>query len=553
MAATSIVDWTQKFPVRTGLDQLGVRLASEDQYTQLVDYTTTVTWHPRYYSFLAWATRSAFRLASGIKGVERRTWQRTVRQLDYLLAAATLAESPSVLAIIGSDKLRGRIERAAKEGGSVDIADDHVGDGSGTGSLEVYGGSMEALGLITQTSGISGPTPLGERLADAFDRCVAACARDGTPDLANVTVLDIASLKTLARGCGIHQLGTTAGISPEVAAERDLLRDRIVDWSAFAQRPQVRWRVQSIAIVLACHALMAGGQTTRATFREAILTGGVRGRGPLVMDPVFDEVLRYWRIYQAHAHLVFALESFLALGMQCLEKHLPRRIVRRSTLLSDLAALVVSGHAKVAAVARGLETFSAEPLADVFHKLDPIVRNGWDVDAEPAIDLRLRAGRRNNGGFREPAGAAHDAALLLLLSLARLRSLGDEVKSGWISRAAPWRHTPATLLAHVDNALACRPTTAEYLRTVLDELVLRQHTTNAYRKLTEQQGRSTALFHVDAFDLEFIAQHYPGTTNPRFDNATSYLVDLGYLSGEPSTVSADGSALLDEITRRSVT
>jgi hypothetical protein len=552
MTATSLVDWTQEFPVRTGLDQLGMRLASEDQYTQLVDYTTTVTWHPRYYSFLAWATRNALRMAGGVKGVERRTWQRTVRRLDYLLAAATLAESPSALAIIGSDKLRGRVERAAKEGGLLDIADDHVGDVGGTGSLEVYGGSMEALGLITQKDGISGPTPLGDRLADAFEQCVAACALDGTPDLANVTTLDIASLKTLARGCGIHQLGTTTGASAKVAAERDLLREQIVDWSAFAQRPQVRWRVQSIAIVLACHALMAGDWTTRATFREAILTGGVRGRGPLVMHPAFDEVRRYWRIYQAHAHIVFALESFLALGMRCLETHLPRRLVRRSTLLSDLTALVVTGHAKAAKAPAGLEAFLAQPLADVFDKLDPIVRGGCDVDAEPAIDVRLRASRRSSGGFREGAGAAHDAALLLLLSLARLRSLRNEVDSGWISRAARWRRSPATLLAHLDQALARRPTTEEYLRTVIDELVLRQHTTNAYRKLAEQEGRSTALFHVDASHLELIDQHYPGTTNPRFDNATFYLADLGYLSGEPSTVSADGIALLDEITRRSV-
>jgi hypothetical protein len=87
---------------------------------------------------------------------------------------------------------------------------------------------------------------------------------------------------------------------------------------------------------------------------------------------------------------------------------------------------------------------------------------------------------------------------------------------------------------------------------VIDELVLRQHTTNAYRKLAEQEGRSTVLFQVDASHLELIDQHYPGTTNPRFDNATFYLADLGYLSGEPSTVSADGIALLDEITRRSI-
>lgn len=552
MAATSIVGWTQRFPVRTGLDQLGMRLASEDQYTQLVDYTTSVTWHPRYYSFLAWATRRAFQQASGTKGVERRTWQRTVRRLDYLLTAATLIESPSAVAIIGSEKLRGRIERAAKEGGLLDIADDHVGDGGGTASLEVYGGSMETLGLITQKDGISGPTPLGEQLADAFENCIAACALDGPPDLANVPALDIASLKSLARGCGIHQIGTTAGVITEVAVERDLLRKHIVDWSAFAQRQQVRWRVQSIGIILACHTLMAGNQTTRASFREAILTGGVRGQGPLVMHPAFDEVRRYWRIYQAHAHVVFALESFLALGMQRLAMYLPQRLVRRSTLLSDLIELMVTGHAKATTAPAGMEAFWAQPLSDVFDKLDPVVRGGWDVDAEPAIDMRLRARRRNSGGFREAAGASHDAAMLLLLSLARLRSLRDEVESGWISRAALWRRSPRTLLAHLNQALARRPTTEEYLRTVIDELVLRQHTANTYRKLAEQGGRSTALFQVDASHLELIDQHYPGTTNPRFDNATFYLADLGYLGGEPYTVSGDGIALLDEITRRSM-
>jgi hypothetical protein len=541
----SNVDWSDLFRHTGGLDQLGMRLASEGQYTPLVDYATTVTWHPRYYSFLAWATREAFRAASDGQRVERNTWRRVVRELDYLVAASTLARSRETTAIIGSDTLIPRLRVAETSKELCPLGDDHVGDGVGTGSLEVYGGSMEALGLTTQKDGISAPTPVGSQLADAFEKCAKAAALANQP-----AAVGVEALAAIAQHCGLVHLNAFAGADPDVAAERDLLRERIVDWSQF-DRPRIRRRVQSIAVTLRCHQL-TGGNATLKHFREAILTGGIRGHGPLAMPSVFNEVLGYWRLYQVHAHVIFALESFLALGLQCLEARQPKRLVHRDSLIGDLLGLIRAGASTAGPVPNGLDRFGSKPLDQNLNTLAVHVSAGWDTEyVEPELDSRLRSRRRNTGRFKSPGAAAHDAALLFLCAIARLRNLRDEVTTGWLAQTARWRRGPLELIANVDGAAKNGVGTEDYLRHVIDELVLRQHTNNAYRKLAEQQGRATALFNVDGPNLELIDFHYAGTTNPRFDNATSYLQDLGYLSTTPYAVTADGVALLEQVTNRS--
>ena len=539
------LDWTDLFRHTGGLDQLGMRLASEGQYTPLVDYATTVTWHPRYYSFLAWATREALRGAGDGQRVERNTWRRIVRELDYRIAAATLALSRDATAIIGSDTLVPRLRVAEANSALCTLGDDHVGDGAGTGSLEVYGGSMEALGLTTQKDGISAPTPAGNLLADAFARCATTAGVTDQPAGVSVDVL-----ATIARHCGLVQLNTFASTDQDVAAERALLRERIIDWAQF-DRPRIRRRVQSIAVTLRCHEL-AGGSASRDDFREAILTGGIRGHGPLGMHPAFDEVLGYWRMYQVHAHAIFALESLLALTLQCLEARQPRRLVHRESIIGDLLALVRGGASTAGQVPAGVEGFWAKPLAETLDALSRHVSTGWTCESvEPDLHRRLTSRRRNNGRFRSPGAAAHDAALLFLCAMARLRGMRSELKSGWIARTASWRRGPTELLLDVDEWVKLDAGTEDYLHHAIDELVLRQHTSNAYRKLADQHGRGTALFNVDGPNLELIDFHYPGTTNPRFDNATSYLQDLGYLTTTPSALTADGIALLAEITSRS--
>ena len=55
------VEWTEPQEGDFGVDHLGMRVAGERAYSALVDFTTTVTWRPRYLSFLCWSLHEAWR------------------------------------------------------------------------------------------------------------------------------------------------------------------------------------------------------------------------------------------------------------------------------------------------------------------------------------------------------------------------------------------------------------------------------------------------------------------------------------------------------------
>ena len=103
------VGWTDPPPAPSGNDQLGLRESSESQYTRLVDFTTSVTWHPRYYGFLCWALREAYHRFSQTIGdrvrVDVHGQLAELRRRDYAMAAATLAVSRDLRRVIGVDRI----------------------------------------------------------------------------------------------------------------------------------------------------------------------------------------------------------------------------------------------------------------------------------------------------------------------------------------------------------------------------------------------------------------------------------------------------------------
>jgi hypothetical protein len=123
----------------------------------------------------------------------------------------------------------------------------------------------------------------------------------------------------------------------------------------------------------------------------------------------------------------------------------------------------------------------------------------------------------------------------------------------WIGDRDLTRLPPEHLIEHVQTAVANRETVAGYLRSVLHELVVRQHQRNALRKLAADPNRFTARLAVEQGVLIPLSEHYPGTSNPRFGNAITFLRDLGYLGpDDTAATTAAGERLLDEIAQRYV-
>ena len=287
-------------------------------------------------------------------------------------------------------------------------------------------------------------------------------------------------------------------------------------------------------------------------FREAILLGGLREGGglPLSLAPGFGKVARAWRLYQAHANAILALESFLALALAAMEED-GRAAVRR-----------------VAVVERVLEWFRLglespclqncpgrlplAPLQNVEAAIRTSVTQEWRTQfAEPELAAAISAQWAGTQGPVNPEVAAGSAAMLFVFTQVRLSLLRNEFKEAWLSPAADWRLPPPVLVRRFDEAIARGETLESHVRKIIEELVIRQHATNVRRKLFSMPKMLTALFLENGQSLEFVYPHVPGTSSPRFLNAVEYLEELGYL-GAPDLAGArsltgDGEALLSAI------
>ena len=88
-----------------GVDHLGMRVAGEAAYSKLIDFITTVSWRPRYFSFLCWSLQKAWESSSkksknGIIKVNKTLQRSILKRLDYAVAASTLLKDTDDIRII---------------------------------------------------------------------------------------------------------------------------------------------------------------------------------------------------------------------------------------------------------------------------------------------------------------------------------------------------------------------------------------------------------------------------------------------------------------------
>ncbi|WP_242396165.1 hypothetical protein [Anaeromyxobacter oryzisoli] len=534
------------------MDQLGLREASVGQYARLIDFTTSVTWQPRYYSFLCWALEEAFaRTSEVVQGRERvdlRARDRELRRRDYAIAAATLAASSSSLRIIGVEKV-GKALNDVPADGSLEPRDDHVRGGSGAGSFETYAGPMMNLRLVHDVR----VTPRGRPLAHAFAASLHAANAEflfaGAP-------VQITALGDAGRVVGLHCLADAANAYPEVAAERDALRAAIIDWDAFARPGTPRRRVLSIGLILALHRVAKGLPVDLRCFREAILLGGLRAGGgrELTLPDFYEGTRRAWLLYQAHANAVLALEAFLALVLDGLVAD-GRACVPRSDVL-DLIVEWMGAAVPHPALNDGFKLDLGGTLAARVAALKSPIALGWRASrAEPDLaDLLVRQWSASRVGARDPRVAAAAAADLFIWSQVRLRAVKATFEDAWLGDAEAWRLPPAILVDDLERGIAENSTVVEHVRRVVDQHVIRQHAVNVRRKLYLEPGQFTARFIENGDRLEYVTSHHPGTSSPRFDNAVSYLEALGLVTPADKSgargLTADGEALEREIVLR---
>lgn len=558
----SILAWTQPSGTEnTGVDHLGMRVAGEEAYSQLIDFTTTVTWRPRYFSFLCWTARRAFSEAGGWKGspthlVDAKAYYHALKRMEFGMVAATLLCDRDALRVAGSTRVSEALDSLNKtEETDLSLSGDHLR--ATNGGLSIYAGPMRNLGLLSSAKGLDIPLrgSVGDHLADSF---ASSLARGDVEDPLSASEASLVALTELGRCCSLSLLDEQSGSFPEVMQERNLLRDTIVDWSSFnGGVGRTARRILSIGIILEWRNLCPDEPAALSQFREVTLLGGARIGDRiswLKLHSIYQRVLAEWRMYQAQAYTTFALESLLGAILSIAGEM--RDNFGDGIPYGELVNNVINGlledqkeySVQIPSELKGWWELSLEDLMTLLHTLVVDGRNAGLAEPElhDAIEQMVRDGRA-----AAPGAWVHNASLLFLLSVVRLQALVErDGEEAWLGSNATFRLSPQTLLRHFQAACHSKIRVPEYLRQVLDELVVKQHRANALRKLAAQPTKDTAKFILQGQEFVPLSLHQPGTSNPRFLNAILFLQDLGYLTHSPNpTVTSDGNALLERICR----
>ncbi len=567
MTDAPTVAWSDVYDASEyGVDQLGLRVAGEEAYSSLIDFITTVSWRPRYFTFLLWAMDQAWEAGSRQQGardieVNPRVWATRLRELDYALVAASLMSArgpqggsdaePDRLA--GSTKVSAALDRLEDPDAELELAGDHLR--ASTGSLGLYLGPMRQFRLVETVSlgnrSVHRPSKKGRQLAAAFGETLASVPIEEPLDTGTINKSD---LITLGDRCGFQMLGRAGGRSAEAARELELLRDLVVDWSGFGKGTgKSAPRILTIGVILKLHELTEG-QCDRRTFRRAMLCGPTdsnEGNAGWGLSEAYEPVLLRWKIYQAHAYATFALEALLGVVLDvALTRGSPVQPVGYRGLLETVCgeAASISASMDVGPIARWLEL-----------PLDEVVANIAQADldapgctfAEPALMESISALVNRHGRSAASARWAHDAALMTLVSLVRIRTLASAGQlDAWTGDNQASRLPPATMSEFLETRLARNMTALDFAAEAFDQLAVLQHRRNALRKLAADPRNDTSKLIVEGDQLTPLAAIVPGTSNPRFDNAVVFLTDLGFLDDE-RLVTEDGAQLLVEIDERS--
>ena len=556
----SVLALTQKSnPENSGVDHLGMRVAGENAYSQLIDFTTTVTWRPRYFSFFCWATRQAFIVNGGsldkiTQKIDRNAYLSTLKRIEYAFIAATLLNDMEAPRIAGSTKVKEMLE-SAKNGDvtELDLIGDHLN--ASNGGLNIYLGSMQNLNLLGSTNGVATPIrgSIGDRLAELFNDSIENTAYK---KIFSDTKVKISDLIEIGKSGSFNKLSEQAKQNRKVDAELKLLRKIILNWEQFlAGNGKSANRILSIGLILEYRKLLSDETPKLDRFREILLLGAVKVNNQILtlkLPKIYDQVCKKWRMYQSHAYATFALESFLSLALFYANEiqGSSNSGITYDFLLDELGKLIISDtRVPKHEMPPGLRNWWELPLQKLEPYLKEIVISGrQSIISEPDLHSTIMS-IAGDGHSIDLTNWHHYTSLMFLISVYRIKFLFEkDGENVWIGSQQGSRLPPSVLANQLDECLKKNMTTADYLRKAIDENVLRQHYNNALRKLIAQPKVDTTKFFLRGSHFNVVGSHKPGTSNPRFLNSIQHLQDLGYLTNDtPLVPTPEGEEILTKI------
>jgi hypothetical protein len=520
---SAMPEWTE-LRQKGGLDPLGMQASSINLYQRLVPGISNVTLRIRYYGLYARVSRT---YAERIGSTDLDVWKRTVRRSEALLAlvAAQAGEENTHGGVAGVLWAARRL--AEPHNGPIDFCADSDPGGTGVPYLKqawgaygaAYASQLYEMGVFGEAQQHEIPVPtsgIGDVVADGFNEATGETA---------AAFFDLAQ----AGRAGIDDLQRLKAILPSAigadTAER-LAYQRML--FATFDNPSSGDLARRRTLRLALHLTDAlGGKPSTELLRWTCYAGRTpTGASVTELGQDLEDHRWRWWSYQAGDLGRIACEALLKWVLDTIEAHTagiePGLAIAEA--VSDL------GIAEAGWPDTWRQLVAALPLA-----VNPHSRTERTSERRLAQST-LDAGR---GAQRADVASARAAIELLAVLHQRCAPHRDLLAKQLGAEGAAFRSLASELSfldAHQDMPLA--ETLARFLR----DRVLERHLWVALQKL-RYQGDYTFLVEADQGKLRVRAKDGPVLTNPRLDNALSFLRDVHLL--DDSGLTDTGRALAE--------
>lgn len=328
-----LLHWSKELPSASAADPLGLNLrVSARLSNELLYCITSITPRARYYSFFPWAFQNYNEQERTAKGDRGRVQGVLVRERAMVLGAVLHHGGAACDngGLGGSDRAT---ELARKNLRSYDLVGwRHLNAGEGQFGA-AYKGSLINLGVFetegaevndeagadskdldegTQAIEVRELSPLGKRLADAFEKSVR-----GTAYVAQqLTRMNKVNADVL------NEFGSRAGlceIAGKRAYDRDVLRNVFFARYEEMSQPGHHRRRMSLLLLLECvgQAHAAGIAFGNSSFSDICYFGTLLSdedtpdKTAVSMPPALSDIYERWRIFYTQNYLAVALQSML--------------------------------------------------------------------------------------------------------------------------------------------------------------------------------------------------------------------------------------------------
>lgn len=543
-AEYSFLQWTKESPVESGQDPLGLNLRISARLgSDLLYCITSISPRARYYVFYPWAIGHYLQYEKnspadrGLRhGLLHR--ERALTLGSVLFHDGKACEGGS---LGGSDAARsglGSLGRAVdlqklqflkNPWGQYGAA--YRGPLSGLGVFEALESpdindevisDEEAEGSEVDDARLS---PLGERLANAFNQIVARTE----------FVRSFASDRRAVPREVLEEFGRSGHLCGLADSDGDLAVLRELFFSDEASSTRTSHFRRRMSLLLFLQAIKALGERDVAcnawSFGWAVYYGrAIRlgARGDSVFDvrwpPALADIAARWRCFYFHFYLTVALESLLVRLVAMARTN--RGGIKPEAMIDGLASGYVTRELNKLVSLRLDRPFSNLSPAELLPSDGNLPGISSPLSEKSLADVLLG----QDGKAQEEAGPAL-AALLLFVLLARYPRVVNKNYENWMVTKVRDSYRDVTVpgfLRYLTSTLGhswWREPIGTILKAIVRRFVVSLHEAMIY----ERGGYTTALLRHDGEKVLWAGYDFPSSTagNPRFPSALQILIDLG--------------------------